>query len=216
MEVLVLLLSSLLGGYWVGRKQRFGWAFQNKGERFVAQSLQEHFSSPEFHLFNHVTLNTPEGTTQVDHILVSRFGVFVIETKDYSGWIFAGEHDATWTQVLFRHKFRFQNPIRQNFRHLCAVRSLLDFLPPEAVHSAVVFVGSAEFKAGLPRGVFTVQGLIDHIGRQSPDVMSLNRMQFCVGRLEMARLALSGETDVEHVESLRWRFRKSWWRSPRS
>lgn len=215
MDVLVLFLA-LLGGYWIGRNQRFGWAFQNEGERLVAQSLREHFSSPAFHLLNHVTLHTPEGTTQVDHILVSCFGVFVIETKDYSGWIFAGERDANWTQVLFHHKFRFQNPIRQNFRHICAVRSLLDFLPPEAVQSAVVFVGSAEFKAGMPRGVFTVQGLIDHIGRQPPDIMSLNRVQFCVGRLEMARLALSGETDIEHVESLRWRFRKSWWRSPRS
>lgn len=40
-----------------------------------------------------------DGTTQVDHILVSRFGVFVIETKDFSGWIFASATDRTWTQV---------------------------------------------------------------------------------------------------------------------
>ena len=44
---------------------------------------------------NHVTLRMDGGTTQVDHILVSRFGVFVIETKDYSGWIFANESELT-------------------------------------------------------------------------------------------------------------------------
>src|SRR6266542_5098071 len=53
----------------------------------------------------------PARRTQVDHILVSSFGVFVIETKDYKGWIFADAKQANWTQVLFRHKFTFQNPI---------------------------------------------------------------------------------------------------------
>jgi hypothetical protein len=154
------------------------------------------------HLLNHVTLRLPDGSTQVDHILVSRFGVFVIETKDYNGWIFANAKHATWTQVLFHSKFRFQNPIFQNLRHVRAVQELLDFLPPEAVRSIVVFTGEAEFKTEVPFGVFGLRGLVDHLRRSTTEVMSLNRMQFCVGRLETVRLAISGTTDVEHVESL--------------
>jgi hypothetical protein len=118
--------------------------------------------------------------------------------------------------LLFRHKFRFQNPIRQNYRHVLAVRALLDFLPPEAVQSAVVFAGDAEFKTGMPQGVFTVSGLVDYVGSSSMDVMSLNRVQFCVGRLEMARLSISGQTDVEHVESLRSRLGRGGWPFRRS
>src|SRR6266542_5098072 len=126
----------------------------------------------------------PARRTQVDHILVSRFGVFVIETKDYKGWIFADAKQANWTQVLFKLKFKLQNPIFQNFRHVRAVQRLLDFLPPGAIKSVVVFTGEAEFKTELPQRVFSLSGLIEYLREQTVEVMSLNRMQFCVGRLE--------------------------------
>ena len=87
--------------------------------------MQTNFGFPDYHLMNHVTLQLKDGTTQVDHILVSRFGVFVIETKDYKGWIFADAKQANWTQVLFKLKFKLQNPIFQNSRHVRAVQGLL-------------------------------------------------------------------------------------------
>ena len=187
-------------GYWLGRYRAS--SAQNHGEALVCRELQANFSGPDYHLLNHITLKLKDGTTQIDHILVSRFGVFVIETKDYKGWIFANAKHATWTQVLYRWKFKFQNPIFQNMRHLRAVQDLLDFLPPEAIKSAVVFTGRAEFKTEMPSGVYTLSGLIDHLRTATEEVMSLNRVQFCVGRLETARLAISGQTDLEHVKSL--------------
>ena len=144
-----------------------------------------------------------DGTTQIDHILVSRFGVFVVETKEYNkGWIFASTDQKQWAQVLHSWKFKFQNPLHQNYRHVCAVQALLDFLPPEAIKRAVVFSGRAEFKTAMPKGVFRPLGLIELVAEQTTEVMSQNRMQFCVGRLETARLAISRETDVEHVQNL--------------
>ena len=104
--------------------------------------------------FNHITLNHGSSTKQIDHVLVSRYGVFVIETKNYKGWIFANPKHDSWTQVLFRAKFKFQNPIHQNLRHVNAVKELLDFLPEHAIKSAVVFTGVAEFKSDLPTGVY--------------------------------------------------------------
>ena len=50
--------------------------------------------------------------------------------------------------------------------------------------------------------VLSISGLIDYLREQTVEVMSLNRVQFCVGRLETARLAISGKTDVDHVQSL--------------
>ena len=181
-------------------------SYQNLGEAFVAQTLQTKFSPPDYHLLNHVTLQMEDSTTQVDHILISRFGVFVIETKDYKGWIFANASHTHWTQVLYSAKYQFQNPIHQNYRHVVAVQKLLDFLPSSAVKSAVVFAGDAEFKTDLPPGVFSLAGFIDHLRKQTTKVMSINRMQFCVGRLETARLAVSGVTDVEHVLDLERRY----------
>jgi hypothetical protein len=202
--VLYILLA-LAVGFVIGRHRAYrayGYAFQNRGEALLSRVVQTNFRPPDYHLMNHVTLQQKDGTTQVDHILVSRFGVFVIETKDYKGWIFANAKQANWTQVLFRHKFKFQNPILQNFRHVRAVQGLLDFLPPDAIKSIVVFTGEAEFKSEVPQGVFCISGLIDYLREQTVEVMSLNRVQFCVGRLETARLAISGKTDVEHVQSL--------------
>lgn len=171
----------------------------------LMRSLQLHFAAPDYHLMNNVTLRLKDGTTQVDHVLVSRFGVFVIETKDYKGWIFADPKQANWTQVIFKRKFRFQNPIFQNYKHLRAVQAALDFLPADAVQSVVVFTGDAEFKTKIPTGVFSIARFIAHIKDQTEEVLSLNRVQFCVGRLESSRLALTRKTDIEHVQSLQRR-----------
>ena len=197
------ILLALAVGFAIGRyRASRAFAFQYRGEALLSRVVQANFGSPDYHLMNHVTLQLSDGTTQVDHILVSRFGVFVIETNDYKGWIFANARQANWTQVLFKHKFRFQNPIFQNNRHVRAVKDLLDFLPPGAIKSAVVFTGKAQFKTEIPQGVFCVSGLIDYLREQTVEVMSLNRVQFCVGRLETARLAISGKTDVEHAQRL--------------
>ena len=218
-SVLYILLASVAAlGFVLGKRgassergyRAFGArrfpSLQNSGEELVSRLLLSHFRVPDYHLMNHVTLRMEDGTTQVDHILVSRFGVFVIETKDYSGWIFANASDATWTNVRYRRKYTFQNPIHQNFRHVLAVQNLLEFVPREAIKSVVVFCGSAEFKTEVPVGVVHIDGLVDHLKQQTLDVLSRNRMQFCVGRLETARLAISGTTDIEHVKSLARRF----------
>jgi hypothetical protein len=210
----ILLATAAALGFVIGRRRtgRTGWhrtsgawpfpTFQNRGEAVVARVLRSHFGPPNYHLMNHVTIRMADGTTQIDHILVSRFGVFVIETKDYNGWIFASAEGAKWTQVHFRWHFEFQNPIRQNYRHIRAVQGLLDFLPPEAVKSVVVFCGNAGFKTEIPQGVTTIDQLAEYLEQQTVVIMSLNRQQFCVGRLESARLAISHETDVEHAQSL--------------
>lgn len=212
----VLLAAAAIVGFVIGRRRVVGGrrrrtiriggrgfpAFQNSGEALVSDVLGSHFGPPDYHLMNHVTIRMDDGTTQVDHILVSRFGVFVIETKHYTGWLFANETGRTWTQVRFRVRFKFQNPILQNARHVRAVGGLLDFLAPGAIKSVVVFSGSAEFKTEIPQGVIGIGQLAEYIGQHTEEVMSLNRLQFCVGRLETARLAISAKTDVEHIQSL--------------
>jgi hypothetical protein len=108
--------------------------------------------------------------------------------------------------VLFKAKFKFQNPIHQNHRHVVAVRELLDFLPQEAVKSVVVFSGDAEFKTDMPNSVFTVPMLIEYLSSCTEELLSLNRVQFSVGRIETARLEISEMTDVEHVKALQKRY----------
>jgi restriction system protein len=66
-----------------------------------------------------------EGTAQIDHVIVSVHGIFVVETKNMKGWIFGDERSSQWTQSVFGRKSRFQNPLHQNYRH---VKALAEFL----------------------------------------------------------------------------------------
>lgn len=180
---IVVAVGFVLGRRWSARGRGFkafgSWrfpSFQNSGEALLSRVLLSHFGPPDYHLMNHVTVRMDDGTTQLDHILVSRFGVFVIETKDYSGWIFGNATDAKWTKVYFRRKFTFQNPILQNYRHVRAVQRLLDFLPADVVKSVVVFCGDAEFKTEIPQGVISVEQLPQYLRQHAAEVISLNRL----------------------------------------
>jgi hypothetical protein len=90
--------------------------------------------------------NGERGLTQVDHIVTSVYGVFVIETKHYSGWIFGDEYKPYWTQVIYKKKTKMHNPIRQNYGH---VQALLTYIGQEGmqdVHSIIAFSPKSTFK----------------------------------------------------------------------
>lgn len=107
---------------------------------------------PEYRHFRRIIIPTLRGTTEIDHLIVSRFGVFVVELKDRSGWIFGNATDAYWTAVHFQKKFKFQNPLHQNYGHVKALESFLG-VDARLIHGIVVFRGSFEFKTAIPPGV---------------------------------------------------------------
>ncbi|SRR6266581_5736188 len=83
-------------------------------------------------------------TTQIDHVVVSTYGIFVIETKSYSGWIFGNAYHRTWTQVIYRYKKTFYNPLRQNYAHIKAIEALIKPLFPAAPIVGYVIFPSAD------------------------------------------------------------------------
>jgi len=96
------------------------------GEWLVKVSAKYLLDKDVYHAIHNVTLETSDGTTQIDHIFVSRYGIFVVETKNYKGWIFGSEHQAMWTQRIFKVSHKFQNPLRQNYKHLKALEATLN------------------------------------------------------------------------------------------
>jgi restriction system protein len=201
---IIISVIIFIFGYAMGRFRRA--LLENRGEAAVRRELTHRFGDSNYHLLNNVTLPFEGGTTQIDHILVSRFGVFVIETKHYTGWIFGDAKSPKWTQVIYRMKYRFQNPLHQNEKHLRAVRKLLDFVPQEHIHGLVAFTGNAVFKTECPDGVFNIRHLVKYILDFKTEVMTANRMQFCVGRMECGRRLISRRTDVEHQAYLDRKF----------
>lgn len=71
------------------------------GETFVKCAARIRLPSHTYHSIHNVTLRTIDGTTQIDHIFVSPYGIFVVETKNMKGWIFGGEFQSEWTQKIF-------------------------------------------------------------------------------------------------------------------
>lgn len=93
-----------------------------------------------------IMLETKNGTTQIDHILIGEKGVFVIETKNYDGWIFGNENSKYWTQTIYKKKNKFFNPIRQNYGHVKAIEGIIDNKYKNSLHSVIVFGNGCEFK----------------------------------------------------------------------
>jgi hypothetical protein len=115
------------------------------GESRVARQLNK-LQNDEYIVFNDILLRTDSGTSQIDHIVISIFGIFVIESKNYRGWIHGSENSEYWTQTIYRSKTKFRNPIRQNWAHICALKNVLSGFGKVTYHPIVVFAGSAELK----------------------------------------------------------------------
>ena len=91
-------------------------------ERLVHKKMLQ--LSDEYTIFNNLLFESNGRSTQIDHIVVSPYGVFVIETKGYKGWILGGENSEYWTQVIYKSKHKFYNPIKQNEGHVRFLRHL--------------------------------------------------------------------------------------------
>lgn len=115
------------------------------GEFYTFEKLEK---LPGYHhiLTNLYLPRAKGGTTEVDLVFLCESGIYAIESKNYSGWIFGNEKNRYWTQVLNRnHKERFFNPIMQNAGHISALKRVTG-LEDEAFHSVIVFSERCQLK----------------------------------------------------------------------
>ena len=161
--VILLLLKSPGSKGVIGERK-----VQNKIAALVKDKDKD---KEEFHVFNDLILETPDGTTQIDHIILSHFGIFVIETKNLKGWIFGSEKQKQWTQTLYGKKYRFQNPIHQNYKHVKAVQNLLG-IRQCLIFSIVVFVGNSQFKTVMPYNVVKLQEFLPYVRSYDAIILS--------------------------------------------
>lgn len=180
------------------------WARGYRGELSVR--LQARLGLPEavYKRLHNVTLRTPDGTTQIDHVFVSPYGVFVVETKHMRGWIFGGERQAQWTQKLYRKTWRFQNPLRQNYKHAKALEATLG-IAAEHVHSVVVFNGNATFKTPMPANVCRGRTFVRYIKSFREPVFSQAEAEAMSRAIQRQRLPATWATSRAHVAHLKAR-----------
>jgi hypothetical protein len=178
------------------------WFKGISGEFIINLSAKLFLDKEQYHLIKNVTLPTEEGSTQIDHIIVSKFGVFVVETKNMKGWIFGNPNQKTWTQKIFKHTSKFQNPLHQNYKHTKNLESLLG-LTDQQIHSVIVFVGDSTFKTDMPENVTYGSGYLRYIKSKTQPVLTESEVNEITNKIESSRLTPSFKTNREHVAYVR-------------
>ncbi|MGR5108887.1 NERD domain-containing protein [Vibrio jasicida] len=183
----LLLIVSVFKSRWL--KGVFG--------EFLVNRLLSKLPESDYTLIKDVTLPTSDGTTQVDHIVVSKYGIFVVETKNMKGWIFGSVRQKQWTQKIYRHSSKFQNPLHQNYKHIKALETLLG-CSEEHLHSVIVFIGDSTFKTEMPPNVTYARGSIRYIQQFNDVVFSDNDYARLTESINQIKLKRGIITDLKH------------------
>ncbi|GAE34750.1 nuclease-related domain-containing protein [Halalkalibacter akibai] len=86
-------------------------------------------------------------TTEIDVLFITESGLFVLESKNYSGWIFGDEKHKNWTQMLpNRKKYSFFNPIWQNKAHINALKLKVGVSDDRLYKSYIIFSERCQLK----------------------------------------------------------------------
>ena len=129
------------------------------GEKSIS-SILYFLDKSKYKVINNIVLKKDTKTSQIDHIVISDFGIFVIETKNYKGWIIGNENSEHWIQVLFKRKQKFYNPIKQNLGHINALKNCLSSYSNINYIPIVVFSTKSEIKVNSTTDVINSHQLI--------------------------------------------------------
>ena len=174
------------------------------GETVINVAMWLKLDKDVYHRLNNITLPLANGgSTQVDHVIVSMYGIFVIETKNYKGWIFGNEKQRQWTQVVMGRKYKFQNPLRQNYLHIKTLADLLE-LDMSYFHSMIAFIGECELKTRdeLPEHVLT-SGMVSYVKKKQDKILTDEEVKGIVEQIESNRYSKSWRTNRAHKAYLK-------------
>ena len=189
--IIPIILIIILAVY-LKRPETRGKRGENRVKWVIGETIEN-----EQYVINDLIVSNNGNTTQIDHIVINPRGVFVIETKNYSGEIYGSENQREWTQVLAygNVKNKLYNPLKQNATHVYNVKRMVGNLP---IHSLVVFVQNNTY----------------HIEAKNVIPLSELKRTLCSGvsvltvkQMEKAyQLLLASKTEIstkEHVENIR-------------
>ncbi|MBU4440065.1 MAG: NERD domain-containing protein, partial [Firmicutes bacterium] len=152
----------------------------------------------QYVVYNNILLKTDYGMTQIDHIVLSVFGVFVIETKNYQGWIFGNERENYWTQNIYGKKTRFKNPILQNYGHVKAIEHVFSDFEALKIIPIVAFSGRSELKVTVnSENVIKFSHLNDQIRSYTSKIMTIETVMK-MGDVLVQNNIDSKENRIEH------------------
>ena len=170
------------------------------GEKRVCNILDK-FPKDKYIPLYDVMLPTPNGTTQIDHIVVSIYGIFVIETKNYKGRIYGNDYSDKWTQNIYGNKRKFYSPLKQNYGHVKTLADLLQvdmdlFIP------IVAFTQRAQLYVKSNNRVINTNMLYDTIDMCKTERLTREQVEDIVCKIVGSTVDNTRQNRDEHVKRI--------------
>lgn len=197
-------LSSLFSSSRSSRSERIG----EYGEREVSSYLAD-LECEEYQVFNDLLLRNGNYTTQIDHIILSRYGVFVIETKNVHGKVYGSGNAEFWKQYLpdwgykrygTTQEHQLRNPIWQNAGHIKTLRKLV-FDNDIPIYGIVVFPYDTGLYVTAEQPVMKMWQVVPYIKRFRNKVLSAEQVGFY--RRRILEVISTAESDrKQHLDNV--------------
>ena len=160
-------------------------------------------------VYHNVTIQlSGGGTSQIDHIVVSSAGIFVVETKNYKGLIRVSENTNDWQQIFHHASYNFYSPIKQNKGHISALRFMLKTKKPP-FYNLVCFVGDARFAGEPPKevsiGAFALIAAIKRIHRKHKRNLTVGEVDQLSRAISDRRMPNTRKTRRIHLKNMKSR-----------
>lgn len=167
---------------------------ENEVKRVIGKTIKN-----EQYVINDLIVSNDGNTSQIDHIVINTRGVFVIETKNYSGGIYGSENQREWTQVLAygKVKNKLYNPLKQNATHVYNVKKIVGDLP---IHSLIVFVQNNKYHIEA-NNVIPLSAL-KSILCSGEVVLTVKQMEEAYNLLLARKMEISTKEHIENIKTL--------------
>jgi hypothetical protein len=167
--------------------------------RLLSAALEKHL----YTALHGVRLPSGGGSREIDHLLVSQFGIFIIENQHTDGWISGSKVQDRWRRKGWRGYSRFPNPVHQARLKKECVQQLLG-LPASKFHTLVIFSGHKGFKTDMPDNVLGVDRMIARIRSKSQKLLSPDQAAQALRSINEARLTLRSGPVISRWQLLRF------------
>ena len=174
------------------------------GEAVVKIKLSS-LDKEKYSVINNLVLENRGGntySTQIDHLVISTYGIFSIETKNYKGLIYGSEYGKRWIQNIHGTKNDFMNPILQNYAHIKAVKSILrKYYPNMRYFSVVAFSPDAKVKVKVNDSVICKMSQVSRNIKELSDkeILNPNDLKKIIYLIKENKINISNREHVRNI-----------------
>lgn len=175
---------------------RLAWLKGVIGRFLVSLTARLFLNDYTYQLISKVTIPDSDGASRIDYVVVSRYGIFVIEVMHMQGLVCGGEDQMMWSQKRGEDEMWFSNPLHESDSRITMLAAALG-LPKHAFFPVIVFVGEGGFKNEMPEQVNRDGSYVYYIRSRSEILLSPSDVQEVARQLSDGKL-YPGSHDARH------------------